>query len=209
VAIVPIHPFKNRAQENLRRAPTVNVDGLIRSATEDASRFPWATWAPDPRDQIIVSAIQPPLTFSMVLQYANLRAWLNGRAQTQPHVDAVTNELAAAWWNARMTGIYTGVADVLGDLFLWNAIVTMPEPKREAVRTELGRRREVAFAPSPQWASTPTPTPPAAKPASDTTANPSPPRVIKPPGVSDAKRDWMKEHGPGATSQILDMLNWS
>jgi hypothetical protein len=204
--MVPTDPFNpNRAQSNVRTS-TVNVDALIRSATETAARFQWATWAPDPRDQIIVSAIQPPLTFSMVLQHANLRAWLDGRVQTQPHVDAVTNELAAAWWSARMTGIYTGVADVLRDLFLWNAVVRMPEREREEVRIDLVRRRETAFAPSPQWPFTPAPTPPAAKPASDTTAAPSPPPVTKTPRMSDARKDWAREHSPAYTTMIENVM---
>jgi hypothetical protein len=190
-----ISPGKERSF----RTPTVDVDELIGWATEAAARFPWATWVPDSRDQIIVSTIQPPLTFSMVLQYAKLRAWLEGRGMTQPHVDAVTHELAAAWWNARMTGIYSRVADVLRDLVLWNAVVRMPERDREAVRVDLARRREAAFAPPPQWTAAPTPTPPVPASPPDTPASPPAHVVTKKPRVSDAKKDWMREHGPAYT----------
>jgi hypothetical protein len=178
---------------------SVDVDALINSATEAAAQFGWTTWVPDARDQVIVPAIQPPLTFSMVLQYANLRAWLDRQALTQSSVDAVTNELAAAWWNARMTGVYSGVADVLRDLMLWNVIVRMSPRDADAVRMELARRRQAASAPSIRWTSTPAPSPPPATRAPDKPVDPSPPSVTKKPRVTDARKDWAREHSPAYT----------
>jgi hypothetical protein len=165
---------------------TVDVDRLIDWATETAARFPWASWVPDRRDWIVVSSVRPPLTFSMVVQYASLRAWLDGQDLTRPQVDAVTNELAAAWWNARMTGDYRFVADVLRDVVLWNAVIRMPKRDREYVRTEIVARRRPAAAP-PMWAVDSPNWPAEAAPSSPPPS--SPPTVNEPPGHVDVEAE--------------------
>ncbi|HYZ78755.1 MAG TPA: hypothetical protein VE596_15425 [Gaiellaceae bacterium] len=190
----------------MSRNITAEVDELIRRATEAAGRFAWASWVPDPRDEVVEGSIRPPLMSSMVLQYASLRAWLDGRTLTQPHVDAVAHELAAAWRNARMTGIYAGVADVLRDLVLWNVVARMSSHRRDAVRGELVRRRGAAAVASVPPPAKPAPRSMGAEPVPAAPAASGSPRLVKTPRVRDAKKDWMREHGPGYTAIFKELL---
>lgn len=142
------------SEERSFETSAVNVDALIDWAAQTAARFPWASWVPHRRDWLVIPKMQyhPPLTFSMVVQYASLRAWLDERSLTRPDVDAVTQELAGAWWNARMTGDYRFVGDVLRDVVLWNAVIRMSKRDREAVRSDLVGRRQAPPVP-PIWVS--------------------------------------------------------
>jgi hypothetical protein len=184
---------------------SADVDAVVDWATRAAAAFPWATWVPDPRDQVIVANVRPPLVFSMVLQYASLRAWLEGRRLTQQGVDAVAHELAAAWWYARMAGNFATVADVLRDIVLWNAVVRMSVPDRDAARAELARRREAAataFAAPFQVQSRP----PAAATPPGPSELPEPPPVKTTPRVADARKEAMAATSPRYTQMYEQMI---
>jgi hypothetical protein len=72
---------------------------------------------PEADDEIIVFE-KPPLTSSIVLQYANLGAWLEEQALTQDYIDATTSKLKRVWWTASVHRNYEAVAEVLRDLFI-------------------------------------------------------------------------------------------
>jgi hypothetical protein len=109
---------------------------LVNWATQASSDFAWQRWAPDADDEIIVWD-KPPLTTSIVYRYASLGAWLEEQALTQDYIDAVTSKLKGVWLNASIKRNYVGVAAVLRDLFLWDALVGMPERDREELRPDL------------------------------------------------------------------------
>jgi hypothetical protein len=184
----------------LVRRSTADVDALIGWAAQAAAQIPWAGVAPGPRDWLVIPNMppHPPLLFSMVGQYASLRAWLDGRPLTRAEVDAVALELAGAWWNARMTGDFAIVGDVLRDIVLWSAVARMRKRDREAVRAALVAKREAAAAaPTPPPVATPAP-PPVANPAPATAAPPSP--VTRSPRGRDD--DIKVDFGPGLTEQF-------
>lgn len=179
------------------RRSTADVDALIGWAAQVAARFPWAGLAPGPGDWLVIPNMppHPPLLFSMVGHYTSLRAWLQGRPLTRSDVDAVAHELAGAWWNARMTGNYSIVGDVLRDIVFWSAVAGMRKRDREAVRVALMAKREAASAaPAP-------PPPPVAAPAPPpAAAAPAPPRpVTKSPHGDDDDTIPKVTFGPGLT----------
>lgn len=90
---------------------------------------------------------------------------------TQDYIDALTSKLKGVWFTASMKRNYLGVAEVLRDLFLRDAVVGMPERDREAVRPDLVYGRP----------------------------DPSRPLTAAPrePGL---KEEWEGEFGPGATA---------
>lgn len=176
---MPNDPFNtNSAQWNLFRTSSVDVDALIESANQAFNGFGWTKWLPGPDDEVIVSVlnVNAPLTSSIVREYADFRAWLEGRTPTQDYIDAVEIDLRGMWWTASINRRYVAVAQVLRDLFLWEAIGKMPERDREAVRPDLVRRLESS----------------------------STPVTDESPRESDPKKDWMEEHAPGRN--ILDFV---
>jgi hypothetical protein len=97
----------------------------------------------------------------------------------------------------------------LRDLFLWNAVVSMPERDRDVVRRGLVRKREAAFAPPQPWTDLARPSTAAAPSIPAQTAAPrapSRPPVKKTPRVSDARKDWAREHGPIHTDLMKGLL---
>jgi hypothetical protein len=176
VAMMPLDPFSPvSVQWDFFRITPVDVDELIASANQAFNGFGWGSWAPDPDDRAIDSFVRPPLTVSIVRQYANYRAWLEGRPPTQDYIGSIESELTGVWFAARQNLEFGSVALVVRDLHLWSAVRALPERDREAVRPELLRRFE---------------------PGSRLVTG----RRRRSP---DPRKDWMDEHGSGRTRQII------
>lgn len=123
---------------------------------------------------------QPPLSASMVIQYASLQAWLEGRTVTAADVEACKGGLAHIWMSALSD--QSPVHAVLAQLLVWGEILGMPEDRREAIRPHLReslRRRQ-----------------------SDAQAAEAPAHVSPAPDQGPLDPD--VDHGPGATGAEID-----
>jgi hypothetical protein len=178
VAMMPLDPFSPiSVQLDFFRITPVDVDELIASANQAFNGFGWGSWAPDPDDRVIDSLVRPPLTVSIVRQYANYRAWLEGRPPTQDFIGSIESELRGVWFAAQQNLEFGSVALVARDLHLWSAVRALPERDREGVRPELLRR----FVPGSRALT------------GRRRGSPDP-----------TGKDWMDEHSPATTRRIVD-----
>jgi hypothetical protein len=139
----------------------MNPDQLIASSRQAVRQIDWGAWVPHFADPVHLPRMFPgeaPLTESIVVQYASLHAWVDGRYLTLGELSVRRDELGRIWMDARTTGDRSRAADALADAVLWNALLRMPRRKATKVREALRGRREAAVAaslvarlPQPAW----------------------------------------------------------
>jgi hypothetical protein len=144
----------------------VLVDRLMDWAWRTAGGIDWSAWRPDPADALLADWAPgtPPLTKSLVLDYARLHGWLAGRPLPLIDFDMLERHLAGRWRDAASRGDFSTVRDVIADVLLSSQVVLMPENVREAVRGAL-LWKHPAHAPAGPGSAPGPPPPPAAAPA--------------------------------------------